>query len=145
MNWFLWLHYISRTTWRPLKQYLTCSLRCRKFACFDTAFHRGHSAVAEIIPLPQEICKSGLMRYGFHGLSYEYVASVLPEMAPEIAKGRVIVAHLRSGASICALKDGKSVESTMGFTALDGICMGKKIKGRAAAQSRLRSTQRQYC
>ena len=95
-------------------------------ACFDTSFHSGHSPVAKLIPLPREICKSGLQRYGFHGLSYEYVASVLPEVAPEIARGRVIVAHLGSGASLCALKDGKSVDSSLGFTALDGLCMGTR-------------------
>ena len=95
-------------------------------ACFDTSFHRGHSAVGELVPLPREICRSGLQRYGFHGLSYEYIASALPEIAPEIAKGRVIVAHLGSGASLCALKDGKSVDSTMGFTAVDGLCMGTR-------------------
>jgi acetate kinase len=67
-----------------------------------------------------------LQRYGFHGLSYEYIASVLPEVAPEIAKARVIVAHLGSGASLCALHDGKSVDSTLGFTALDGLCMGTR-------------------
>ena len=95
-------------------------------ACFDTSFHSGHSPVAKLIPLPREICKSGLQRYGFHGLSYEYVASVLPEVAPEIARGRVIVAHLGSGASLCALKDGKSVDTSLGFTALDGLCMGTR-------------------
>jgi acetate kinase len=95
-------------------------------ACFDTGFHRGHSAVASLIPLPREICRAGLQRYGFHGLSYEYVASVLPEVAPQIAAGRVIVAHLGSGASLCALKEGKSVDSTMAFTALDGLCMGTR-------------------
>ncbi len=95
-------------------------------ACFDTGFHSGHSSVADLIPLPRSICKSGLQRYGFHGLSYEYIASVLPEVAPGIAKGRVIVAHLGSGASLCALKDGKSVDSTLGFTALDGVCMGTR-------------------
>ena len=95
-------------------------------ACFDTGFHSGHSQVAELIPLPKEICKSGLQRYGFHGLSYEYIASVLPTVAPAIAKARVIVAHLGSGASLCALKDGRSVDSTLGFTALDGLCMGTR-------------------
>ena len=95
-------------------------------ACFDTGFHSGHSQVADLIPLPRSICKSGLRRYGFHGLSYEYIASVLPEVAPEIANGRVIVAHLGSGASLCALKDGKSVDSSLGFTALDGLCMGTR-------------------
>jgi acetate kinase len=95
-------------------------------ACFDTGFHLGRSQVAELIPLPRDICKSGLRRYGFHGLSYEYIASVLPEVAPEIAKGRVIVAHLGSGASLCALRGGKSVDNTLGFTALDGLCMGTR-------------------
>ena len=95
-------------------------------ACFDTSFHSGHSPVAKLIPLPREICKSGLQRYGFHGLSYEYVASVLPEVAPEIARGRVIIAHLGSGASLCALKDGKSIDTSLGFTALDGLCMGTR-------------------
>jgi acetate kinase len=95
-------------------------------ACFDTSFHRGQSAVAELIPLPRELREQGLQRYGFHGLSYEYIASVLPQVAPEVANGRVIVAHLGSGASLCALKDGKSVDSTLGFTALDGLCMGTR-------------------
>jgi acetate kinase len=95
-------------------------------ACFDTSFHYCQSPLAKIIPLPAEIRKSGLQRYGFHGLSYEYIASVLPEVAPEIAKGRVIVAHLGSGASLCALKNGRSVDSTLGFTALDGLCMGTR-------------------
>jgi acetate kinase len=95
-------------------------------ACFDTSFHRGHAAVAQLVPLPRDLCKSGLERYGFHGISYEYIASVLPEIAPEIANGRVIVAHLGSGASMCALKDRKSIDSTLGFTALDGLCMGTR-------------------
>jgi acetate kinase len=95
-------------------------------ACFDTAFHRGQPAVAELVPLPREIREAGVQRYGFHGLSYEYIASALPEVAPEIAHGRVVVAHLGSGASICAVKDGKSVDSSFGFTALDGICMGTR-------------------
>jgi acetate kinase len=95
-------------------------------ACFDTSFHRGQPAVAEVIPLPRDLCKAGVQRYGFHGLSYEYIASVLPEVAPEIAGGRVIVAHLGSGASMCALKEGQSVDSTLGFTALDGLCMGTR-------------------
>ena len=95
-------------------------------ACFDTSFHRGQPAVAELIPLPLELRQAGLQRYGFHGLSYEYIASVLPQVAPKIARGRVIVAHLGSGASLCALKEGKSVDSTLGFTALDGLCMGTR-------------------
>ncbi|HKP29986.1 MAG TPA: acetate/propionate family kinase [Gemmatimonadales bacterium] len=95
-------------------------------ACFDTSFHRGHSAVAELVPLPQAIRDTGVQRYGFHGLSYEYIASVLPRVAPDIAQKRVIVAHLGSGASLCALKGRKSVDSSLGFTALDGLCMGTR-------------------
>lgn len=95
-------------------------------ACFDTSFHRGQPAVAEVVPLPREICAGGVQRYGFHGLSYEYIASVLPQVAPEIAAGRVIVAHLGSGASMCALKNGRSIDSSLGFTALDGLCMGTR-------------------
>jgi acetate kinase len=95
-------------------------------ACFDTSFHRGQPAVAQVIPLPKTIRDAGVQRYGFHGLSYEYVASVLPNVAPAIARKRVIVAHLGSGSSLCAMKDGKSVDSTFGFTALDGLCMGTR-------------------
>ena len=95
-------------------------------ACFDTSFHRGHSEVADLVPLPKEIRAAGVQRYGFHGLSYEYIASVLPQVAPNISDGRVIVAHLGSGASLCALKNGKSIDSTLGFTALDGLCMGTR-------------------
>src|SRR5205823_3862402 len=95
-------------------------------ACFDTAFHRGHAPVATLVPLPRDLCKGGVERYGFHGLSYEYIASVLPEVAPEVADGRVIVAHLGSGASLCAIRDHKSVDTTMSFTAVDGLCMGTR-------------------
>jgi acetate kinase len=95
-------------------------------ACFDTSFHRGQPPVAELVPLPRELRAGGLQRYGFHGLSYEYIATVLPQVAPEIASARVIVAHLGSGASMCALRDGKSIDSTLGFTALDGLCMGTR-------------------
>lgn len=95
-------------------------------ACFDTGFHRGRPAVAELVPLPKAIRDGGVQRYGFHGLSYEYIASALPGIAPEIAEGRVIVAHLGSGASLCAMKGRRSVDSTLGFTALDGLCMGTR-------------------
>jgi acetate kinase len=95
-------------------------------ACFDTSFHRGSTAVVELVPLPQEIRDAGVQRYGFHGLSYEYIASVIPQIALEIATGRVIVAHLGSGASMCAMKNGKGVDYTFGFTALDGLCMGSR-------------------
>jgi acetate kinase len=95
-------------------------------ACFDTSFHRGQPAVAEVVALPRDICSRGVQRYGFHGLSYEYIASVLPAVAPEIAAGRVVVAHLGSGASLCAMRAGRSVDSSLGFTALDGLCMGTR-------------------
>jgi acetate kinase len=95
-------------------------------ACFDTSFHRSQSPVTELIPLPREIRRTGVQRYGFHGLSYEYIATVLPTVAPDIAGGQVIVAHLGSGASLCALRNRKSVDSSFGFTALDGLCMGTR-------------------
>jgi acetate kinase len=95
-------------------------------ACFDTAFHRGHPDHADCYALPRAFYDQGVRRYGFHGLSYEYVAEHLRKVAPEEALGKVIVAHLGSGASMCALRDGHSVESTMGFTALDGLPMGTR-------------------
>jgi acetate kinase len=94
--------------------------------CFDTSFHRSQPQVAEVVPLPREICGEAVRRYGFHGLSYEYVSAALSHTAPEIARGRVIIAHLGNGASLCALKDGKSVDNSFGFTALDGLCMGTR-------------------
>jgi acetate kinase len=95
-------------------------------ACFDTAFHRGHPEHADCYALPRAFYEQGVRRYGFHGLSYEYIAERLGEVAPKIARGKVIVAHLGSGASMCALSDGQSIESTMGFTALDGLPMGTR-------------------
>jgi acetate kinase len=92
-------------------------------ACFDTAFHRQQDKLAKLFGLPYSYYEQGVQRYGFHGLSYEYIASVLP---PEIASGRVIVAHIGSGASLCAINQGQSVTSTMGFTALDGLLMGTR-------------------
>jgi acetate kinase len=98
----------------------------RQVACFDTAFHRGHPQVADLFALPFELYEAGVRRYGFHGLSYEYIAGALPTVAPEIAHGKVVVAHLGNGASLCALKDGRSMDSTMTFTALDGLPMGTR-------------------
>lgn len=95
-------------------------------ACFDTAFHRGHPDLADYYALPLAFHREGIRRYGFHGLSYEYIARRLRENLPQVAAGRVIVAHLGSGASMCALLDGHSIESTMGFTALDGLPMGTR-------------------
>lgn len=96
-------------------------------ACFDTAFHRTQPRVAQLFALPRKLLDSGVRRYGFHGLSYEYIAHKLPEYAPN-AK-RVVVAHLGSGASMCAIRDGRSVESTMGFTTVDGLPMGTRTGG----------------
>jgi len=98
-------------------------------ACFDTAFHRSHPKLADLYALPREYYEAGVRRYGFHGLSYEYIASILPLLAPGIANGRVIVAHLGNGASLCALRAGKSQDSTMGFSVLDGIPMGTRPGG----------------
>lgn len=95
-------------------------------ACFDTAFHATQSAVARMFALPRPITEAGVRRYGFHGLSYEYVASQLPAVLDEGARGKVIVAHLGNGASLCAMAHGTSVASTMGFSALDGLPMGTR-------------------
>jgi acetate kinase len=95
-------------------------------ACFDTAFHQTNPRVAQAYAIPQRFAQRGVRRYGFHGLSYEYIASVLPERVPEIAAGRVIVAHLGNGASLCALRGGVSQASTMGFSTLDGVPMGTR-------------------
>jgi acetate kinase len=95
-------------------------------ACFDTAFHRTHPYVNDTFALPRALYAEGVRRYGFHGLSYEYVARRLREIAPHHAAGRVVVAHLGNGASMCAIRDGMSVASSMGFTALDGLPMGTR-------------------
>src|SRR5262249_15307098 len=95
-------------------------------ACVYTSFHRPHRPPPHRYAIPERFYEEGVRRYGFHGLSYEYIAGRLPELNPAIAKGRVIVAHLGSGASMCALENGRSVESTMGFTALDGLPMGTR-------------------
>jgi acetate kinase len=110
----------------PMRSILATMPDLPQVACFDTAFHRGHSALADHYAIPRELHAEGVRRYGFHGLSYEYIASALPRVAPEIAAGRVIVAHLGNGASMCAMEHGRSVESTMGFTALDGLPMGTR-------------------
>ncbi|CAH1652981.1 Acetate kinase [Hyphomicrobiales bacterium] len=95
-------------------------------ACFDTAFHRAHPFVNDAFALPRSYYDEGLRRYGFHGLSYEYVTDKLGEIAPFHAKGRVIICHLGSGASMCAIRNGASIASTMGFSALDGLPMGTR-------------------
>jgi acetate kinase len=93
-------------------------------ACFDTAFHQGHSAPVELFALPYAMYEAGIRRYGFHGLSYEYVATVLLDLLP--AATRVIVAHLGNGASLCAMNGGRSIDSSMGFSGLDGLPMGTR-------------------
>ncbi len=98
----------------------------RQVACFDTAFHRSQDAVVQHFALPEKYFQQGVRRYGFHGLSYQYIAGRLREVLPEVARGRVIAAHLGSGASACAMVDGVSRETTMGFTALDGLPMGTR-------------------
>ncbi|CAO4156714.1 Acetate kinase [Methylorubrum thiocyanatum] len=95
-------------------------------ACFDTAFHRGHPELSDRFALPRFLYDEGVRRYGFHGLSYEYVAGRLREIDPDVASGRVVIAHLGSGASLCALADGRSQDTTMSFTALDGLPMGTR-------------------
>lgn len=95
-------------------------------ACFDTAFHRDMPPVATRMALPRAYADEGMRRYGFHGLSYEYLASRLRELAPVPASGRVIAAHLGNGASLCAMRDGRSVDTTMGFSTLDGLVMGTR-------------------
>jgi acetate kinase len=110
----------------PIRRLLQRQPELLQVACFDTAFHRGHTPVADHYAIPQRFYNEGVRRYGFHGLSYEYIADRLRDVAPTIANGRVIVAHLGSGASMCALANGKSIESTMGFTALDGLPMGTR-------------------
>ena len=110
----------------PIRSILARFPDLPQVACFDTAFHRGHGGLADRYAIPEQLYAEGVRRYGFHGLSYEYIASLLPSAAPEIATRRVIVAHLGSGASMCALQSGRSVESTMGFTALDGLPMGTR-------------------
>jgi acetate kinase len=110
----------------PIKAILQRQPQVLQVACFDTAFHRGHPEVADRFAIPEPLYAEGVRRYGFHGLSYEYISRRLGDVAPEIADGRVVVAHLGSGASMCALSSRKSVDSTMGFTALDGLPMGTR-------------------
>jgi len=97
-----------------------------QIACFDTAFHRTQPALAQQFALPRKLTAAGIRRYGFHGLSFEYIADILPAHIGERAAGRVVVAHLGNGASMCALRDRRSIATTMGFTALDGLVMGTR-------------------
>jgi acetate kinase len=110
----------------PIKMAMTLNPGLPQVACFDTAFHRTAPEVDQAFALPYSFFEEGIRRYGFHGLSYEYIASVLPDRAPDIANGCVVVAHLGNGCSACAMRDRVSVATTMGFTALDGLPMGTR-------------------
>lgn len=110
----------------PIKYVLEQMPALPQVACFDTAFHRAQPELAQAFALPESITDRGVRRYGFHGLSYEYIASALPAVDRKAAAGRVVVAHLGNGASMCAMRAGKSVASTMGFTPVDGLPMGTR-------------------
>jgi len=110
----------------PIRRALERAPELPQVACFDTSFHRTQPDLAQMFALPEKLREAGVRRYGFHGLSYEYVSSILPEVAPKAAKGRCIVLHLGNGASMCAMRDGQSIASTMGFTAVEGLMMGTR-------------------
>lgn len=110
----------------PIRRMLTAAPALPQVACFDTAFHASNPPVAQRYALPAELHDAGVQRYGFHGLSYEYIASALPGLDARAAAGRTVVLHLGNGASMCALRAGRSVASTMGFTALEGLPMGTR-------------------
>ena len=110
----------------PMRAIMEVAPQLPQIACFDTAFHRSQSILVQTFALPRRFADEGVRRYGFHGLSYEYLVSRLKELAPHGASGRIVFAHLGNGASLCAVKDGRSVASTMGFTAVDGLMMGTR-------------------
>ena len=110
----------------PIRLLLNRAPELPQIACFDTAFHRGQPPVAQAFALPRTITDRGVQRYGFHGLSYEYIARTLPRYDAKVGAGRVIVLHLGNGASMCAIREHRSVASTMGFTAVDGLPMGTR-------------------
>ena len=110
----------------PIRRIAQCYPALPQVACFDTAFHSGAPELERMFAIPASIADRGVRRYGFHGLSYEYIASRLGEIDPDLARGRAIVAHLGNGASMCAMYAGRSVATTMGFTALDGLMMGTR-------------------
>jgi acetate kinase len=110
----------------PIKVIAEAAPHIPQVACFDTAFHRTQPPLAQLFALPRKFTEAGVRRYGFHGLSYEYVSSRFREIAPELANGRVVIAHLGNGASLCGVLAGRSVATTMGFTAVDGLMMGTR-------------------
>ncbi len=105
----------------------TAAPEVRQVACFDTAFHAGQPPLAACFALPRELTAKGIRRYGFHGLSYEYIVSALPRIAPDLASGKLVIAHLGNGASLCAVDDGQGIATTMSFTPLDGLPMGTRV------------------
>jgi len=110
----------------PIESIMAEAPHIRQVACFDTAFHQTQQQLAQNYALPRELTEAGVKRYGFHGLSYEYVSGKLRDVAPDQADGRIIVAHLGNGASLCAMHHGRSVATTMGFTAVEGLVMGTR-------------------
>jgi acetate kinase len=110
----------------PIRRALERAPELPQVACFDTSFHRTQPDVAQMFALPADLREAGVLRYGFHGLSYEFIASILPDIDPKAAKGRSVVLHLGNGASMCALEAGRSLASTMGFTAVEGLPMGTR-------------------
>ena len=111
---------------KPIRALMALRPTLLQVACFDTSFHHTMPTVATHFALPRRFEDEGIRRYGFHGLSYEYIARTLRETLPHLASGRIIVAHLGNGASLCAMRDGRSIDTTMGFTALDGLVMGTR-------------------
>ncbi len=110
----------------PIRSVMKLGADIPQVACFDTAFHRTNPPLSQIFALPRRLTDEGIRRYGFHGLSYEYISHRLQVLDSKVAAGRVVVAHLGSGASMCALQGGRSIASTMGFSAMDGIPMGTR-------------------
>jgi acetate kinase len=110
----------------PIRAIAELAPQVPQIACFDTAFHRTQPELAQSFALPRELTEAGIRRYGFHGLSYEFIQSRLADLDPALPEQRVIVAHLGNGASLCAMRGGRSIASTMGFTAVDGLVMGTR-------------------
>jgi len=110
----------------PIRAISRAAPELPQVACFDTAFHRSQPPIAQAFALPRDLTAAGVRRYGFHGLSYDYIVTRLGESQPALANARLVIAHLGNGASLCAVRDGKSIASTMGFTAVDGLMMGTR-------------------
>jgi acetate kinase len=110
----------------PIRALMARAPQLAQVACFDTSFHHSNPPVSRLFALPLEYAEAGVRRYGFHGLSYEYIASILSRFDPAAAKGRTIVLHLGNGTSMCAMRGGQSMACTMGFTAVDGLPMGTR-------------------